>query len=81
MSVTDVSLRCRVTSGFSFSPRMMLPTERARMAFWAALSTPLCLEVRSPLLELARESPLYSPTVTCTPAAAFSTKVGAITDK
>ena len=58
MSVTDVSLRCRVTSGFSLSPRMMLPTERARMAFWAALSTLLCLEVRSPLLELARKSPL-----------------------
>ena len=38
-AVTDVSLRCRVTSGFSLSPRMMLPTERARMAFWAALST------------------------------------------
>ena len=35
-------------------------TERALMAFWAALSTPLCLEVRSPLLELARESPLRS---------------------
>ena len=37
---------------------MMLPTERARMAFW--LSTPLCLEVRTCgrpcLLELARES-------------------------
>ena len=62
---------------------MMLPTERARMAFWAALSTPLCLEVRSPLLELARESPLafLALSQTCTPAAAFSTKVGAITDK